>query len=119
MEEIARERIHAAQIIERAQTCLFACVAFSLGDRDTQLLRLPFDRLERRDVLHERYELECVAPRVTAEAVEKSLGGHDGERRRLFAVERAAAPVTSTLAPERHIALHDGEDVGRCAHLLH
>ena len=119
VEEVARERIDPAQIVELAQARLFARIALPLGQRDAELLRLPFNRLERRDMLHERDEFKRIAARVAAEAVEEALGRHDGERCGLFVMEGTAAPVAVALALQGDIALHDGENVGLSAHLLH
>ena len=119
VKEVTRERIHLAQIVQLPETRLLARVTVSLGLFDAELLRLPEDRLKRRDMLHERDEFERVAARMAAEAVEEAVGGYDGERRGLFVVKGAAAPVAVALALQRDIALHDGKDVGLRAHLLH
>ena len=119
VEKIPCERIRAPQIVQRPQARLLTRIAFSLRQGNTELLRLAFDRLERCDVLHERYEFKCIAARVAAEAVEEALGRHDGERCGLFVMEGTAAPVAVALALQGDIALHDGENVGLSAHLLH
>ena len=79
MKEVACECVDLPEIVELPETCLLARVARALGQRDAQLLRLPLDRLERRDLLDERDEFEHIAARVAAEAVEETVGGHDGE----------------------------------------
>ena len=119
MKEVACKRIHAAQILQRPQARFLTRITLALRQGDAELLRLPHNRLERRDMLHERDKFERIAARMTAEAVEKAIGRHDGERCCFFVVERAAAPVAAALAFQRDIALHDGEDVRSGAHLLH
>ena len=73
MEEVARECVHAAQVVESAQTRLLLCVALSCGALDAELLRLSQDRLKRGDVLDEREKFERIAARMAAEAVKKAL----------------------------------------------
>ena len=119
MKEVTRERVHLPEIVQFAQTRLLARIVLLLRQRNAKLLRLPFDRFEPRDMLHERDELERIAARMTPKAVKESVVRHDGERCRLFVVKGAAAPVSVTLALQWDIALHDGKDVGLRAHLLH
>ena len=73
MEEVARERVHTAQVVESAQARLLLCVALSCGALDAELLRLSQDRLKRGDVLDEREKFERIAARMAAEAVKKTL----------------------------------------------
>ena len=73
MEEVTRERVHAAQVVESAQARLLLCVALSCGALDAELLRLSQDRLKRGDVLDEREKFERIAARMAAEAVKKAL----------------------------------------------
>src|SRR4029078_9365056 len=56
-------------------------------------------------------ETERVPVRAAAEAVVELLRGADGERRRLFVVERAQAEVVGHSLLELHVARDDVDDV--------
>ena len=119
VKEIPCKRIDSPQIVKLAQTHFLTRIPLLCGQRDAELLRLPLDCLEPRDLLDEREELESIATRMAAETVKEPVGRHDGERRGFFVMEGATAPVAVALALQRNISLHDGEDVGLRAHLLH
>src|ERR1041385_1188920 len=73
------------------------------------------DRLGEGEALGQREELEDVAARAAAEAVEESLGAVDGERRRLLAVERAESLVALAGELERRDLADEVDDVGGLA----
>ena len=119
MKEIPRKCIDPPQIVKLAQTRFLTRIPLFGGQRDAELLRLPLNRLEPRNLLDEREELEGIAARMAAETVKEAVVWHDGERRSFFIVKGAAPPVAVALALQRNIPLHNGEDVGLRAHLLH
>ena len=88
------------------------------GSADAELLRQHPHRVLEPDLLVQLEELEHVAAGAAAEAVEEALLGIDDERRRLLRVERAQALVGRPRALERHVLLHDLQDVGLQAEVV-
>ena len=76
-----------------------------------------FDCLGEGEALGQREELEDVAARAAAEAVEEALAAIDGERRRLLAMKRAEAFVALAGELERRDLGDEVDDVGRLADL--
>ena len=83
-----------------------------LGKRDAELLRQHSNGFLKADLLVELQELEDVPAHVAPETVKEPLLWIDVKRRRLFAVKRAESFVGAPRSLERHIFLHDLQDVG-------
>ena len=93
--------------------------AHLLGQRHAELRREMLDGIDEAELFLQLEELEDVAADAAAEAVKKSFVAVDVKRRALFGVKRAEAFVGGARFSERHILLHDLQDVGLHAQVVY
>src|SRR5215469_9830321 len=80
---------------------------------DAELLSHDMHGFGEGDVLNLLDESEDIASSVAAEAVKELVAGVDGERRRLFLVERAESQVILGAAfAQLDVVAHDPDDIG-------
>ena len=113
MKRLGRLVDHFEQIV----LVVLARRSISPGQLDADARRDMLHRLRKREALGQREELEDVAARAAAEAVEEPLAAIDVKRRRLLAMKRTEAFVALAGELERRDLADEVDDVGRRAHL--
>ena len=93
-------------------------VARVVGQLHARARGQELDRLHKAQPLHLHDELDRRAARMAAEAVEHLLVRRNGERGRLFAMQRAQPPQAAALGAQLHIRRDDGNDVVLCQQLV-
>ena len=89
-----------------------------LGKRHAELRGEMLDGVDEAELFLQLEKLEDVAADAAAEAVEKAFVAVDVKRRALFGVKRAEALVGGPGFSERHILLHDLQDIGLHAQVV-
>src|SRR5215213_9731923 len=98
-------------VVRFLASCFKAAVVNHCRQRHADFVSDDLYRFGKRDALDLHHEIENRAPFVTTEAVEDFLRGTDGERGRLFFMERAARHPVRALLLELHVILYDPDDV--------
>ena len=93
--------------------------AHLLGQRHAELRREVLHRVDEAELFLELEKFEDVAPDAAPETVKKAFVAIDVERGALLGVKRAEALIRGARFPERHILLHDLQDIGLHAQVVY